>query len=100
MRYDKTILCRECFIRIFEDEVHKTITDYNIFQRGQKVAIGASGGKDSAVLAKVLQVLNERHDYGNGYFSITIIKSYFINFFSREHINYMISYIIIKIIEK
>ena len=93
MRYDKTILCRECFIRIFEDEVHKTITDYNIFQRGQKVAIGASGGKDSAVLAKVLQVLNERHDYGNGYFSITIIKSYSINFFSSEHINYMITQI-------
>ena len=100
MRYDKTILCRECFIRIFEDEVHKTITDYNIFQRGQKVAIGASGGKDSAVLAKVLQVLNERHDYGNGYFSFTIIKSYFMNCFSSEPINYIITYIIIKIIEK
>ena len=28
------------------------------------MAIGASGGKDSAVLAKVLQVLNERHNYG------------------------------------
>ena len=89
MRYDKTILCRECFIRIFEDEVHKTITDYKIFQRGQKVAIGASGGKDSAVLAKVLQVLNERHDYGNGYFSITIIK---FNSIWSEHINYMITY--------
>ena len=31
------------------------------------VAIGASGGKDSAVLAKVLQVLNERHDYGQAH---------------------------------
>jgi len=28
------------------------------------VAIGASGGKDSAVLMKVLQVLNSRYDYG------------------------------------
>ena len=72
MRYDKSILCRECFIRVFEDEVHETITRTGIFQRGQKVAIGASGGKDSAVLAKVLQVLNERHDYGLELFLLSI----------------------------
>lgn len=31
---------------------------------GEKVAIGASGGKDSTVLASVLKTLNERHGYG------------------------------------
>ncbi|CEH16253.1 cytoplasmic trna 2-thiolation protein 1 [Ceraceosorus bombacis] len=35
-----------------------------MFQRGEKVAIGASGGKDSTVLASVLKTLNERYDYG------------------------------------
>ena len=64
LRYDTSILCRECFIAVFEEEVHHTITKHKLFQRGQKVAIGASGGKDSAVLMKVLQVLNERYDYG------------------------------------
>ena len=44
--------------------MHHTIITNKIFSPGQKVAIGASGGKDSAVLAKVLQVLNERHNYG------------------------------------
>ncbi|KAI8870232.1 adenine nucleotide alpha hydrolases-like protein [Ramicandelaber brevisporus] len=57
-------LCRECFFSIFEDEVHATILSTNLFHRGEKVAIAASGGKDSTVLAYVMKTLNERHNYG------------------------------------
>lgn len=57
-------LCKKCFISIFEDEVHHTIVTSNLFFPGEKVAIGASGGKDSTVLASVLKTLNERHNYG------------------------------------
>ncbi|PYH44322.1 putative PP-loop ATPase superfamily protein [Aspergillus saccharolyticus JOP 1030-1] len=57
-------LCRQCFLNIFETEVHETITATKLFQRGERVAIGASGGKDSTVLASVLKTLNERYDYG------------------------------------
>lgn len=57
-------LCKGCFIGIFEDEVHHTITSSQLFFPGEKVAIGASGGKDSTVLASVLKTLNERHNYG------------------------------------
>ncbi|PLN84513.1 putative PP-loop ATPase superfamily protein [Aspergillus taichungensis] len=57
-------LCRECFLRVFETEVHETITSTHLFQRGERIAIGASGGKDSTVLAAVLKTLNERYDYG------------------------------------
>lgn len=57
-------LCRECFLRVFEAEVHETITSTKLFHRGERIAIGASGGKDSTVLASVLKTLNERHDYG------------------------------------
>ncbi|KAH6658863.1 ATP-binding domain-containing protein [Plectosphaerella plurivora] len=57
-------LCRTCFLAVFEDEVHHTITSSRLFSRGETVAIGASGGKDSTVLASVLKTLNERHDYG------------------------------------
>lgn len=57
-------LCKKCFIQIFEDEVHHTIVSSNLFFPGEKVAIGASGGKDSTVLASVLKTLNERHNYG------------------------------------
>jgi cytoplasmic tRNA 2-thiolation protein 1 len=37
---------------------------YGLFARGDKVAVGASGGKDSTVLMQVLKTLNERYDYG------------------------------------
>lgn len=57
-------LCKVCFIQIFEDEIHHTITTTNLFTPGDRIAIGASGGKDSTVLASVLKTLNERHRYG------------------------------------
>jgi len=57
-------LCRTCFIAIFELEVHNTIIAHSLFTRGETVAIGASGGKDSTVLASVMKTLNERYDYG------------------------------------
>uniref|UniRef100_J3LHD1 Cytoplasmic tRNA 2-thiolation protein 1 n=1 Tax=Oryza brachyantha TaxID=4533 RepID=J3LHD1_ORYBR len=59
---DKPI-CRECFYIVFEDEIHQTIVDNNLFKLGDRVAIGASGGKDSTVLAYVLSELNRRHKY-------------------------------------
>ncbi|PWY82893.1 cytoplasmic tRNA 2-thiolation protein 1 [Aspergillus heteromorphus CBS 117.55] len=61
---DRSKLCRVCFIQIFETEVHETITTTSLFHRGERIAIGASGGKDSTVLASVLKTLNERYDYG------------------------------------
>ena len=57
-------LCKPCFLEIFETEVHDTIMSNELFYRGERVAIGASGGKDSTVLASVLRTLNERYDYG------------------------------------
>lgn len=57
-------LCKECFFLVFETEIHNTITSAQLFERGERVAIGASGGKDSTVLASILKTLNERYDYG------------------------------------
>uniref|UniRef100_A0A0D3FAT9 Cytoplasmic tRNA 2-thiolation protein 1 n=1 Tax=Oryza barthii TaxID=65489 RepID=A0A0D3FAT9_9ORYZ len=56
-------ICRECFYVVFEDEIHQTIVDNNLFKPGDRVAIGASGGKDSTVLAYVLSELNRCHKY-------------------------------------
>ncbi|KAL2821363.1 ERG2 and Sigma1 receptor like protein-domain-containing protein [Aspergillus cavernicola] len=36
----------------------------SLFSPGERIAIGASGGKDSTVLASVLKTLNERYNYG------------------------------------
>lgn len=57
-------LCKACFLEIFETETHETIISTSLFKRGERIAIGASGGKDSTVLASVLKTLNERYDYG------------------------------------
>lgn len=57
-------LCKPCFITIFEEEIHHTITTTRLFSPGDRIAIGASGGKDSTVLASILKTLNERHSYG------------------------------------
>lgn len=57
-------LCKECFFLVFETEIHNTIVSAGLFHPGEKVAIGASGGKDSTVLASVLKTLNERYNYG------------------------------------
>jgi cytoplasmic tRNA 2-thiolation protein 1 len=61
---DHSKLCKTCFITVFETEIHHTITTNALFTRGERIAIGASGGKDSTVLASVLKTLNERYDYG------------------------------------
>lgn len=56
-------LCKACFIDVFEAEIHNTITFNTLFYPGERIAIGASGGKDSTVLASVLTTLNKRYDY-------------------------------------
>jgi len=38
-------ICKDCFFKVFETEVHNTITEAQLFKPGDRVAIGASGGK-------------------------------------------------------
>jgi len=56
----------------FETEIHDTIVTGKLFKPGDKVAIGASGGKDSTVLAYILKLLNERYKYGLDLFLLSI----------------------------
>lgn len=72
-------ICKECFFYVFETEIHETITKNNLFQPGEKVAIGASGGKDSTVLAHIMTTLNKRYNYQLDLFLLSIdegIKGY------------------------
>jgi len=56
-------LCKECFFWAFETEIHYTIVQAKLFKEGDYVAIGASGGKDSTVLAYIMKTLNDKYDY-------------------------------------
>ncbi|KAI3379959.1 hypothetical protein SNEBB_002673 [Seison nebaliae] len=60
----RAVLCAQCFFEEFETEIHRTIVDGKMFERNDIVAIGASGGKDSTVLAYVMKLLNDKYDYG------------------------------------
>lgn len=57
-------ICKDCFYAVFELEIHQTIVHSKLFKPGDKVAIAASGGKDSTVLAHIMKTLNERYSYG------------------------------------
>ena len=82
-------ICKDCFFHVFETEVHNTITEAQLFKPGDRVAIGASGGKgnannwfnlqwlsfdivDSTVLAYVMKTLNDRYQYGLELFLLSI----------------------------
>ncbi|KAI5056492.1 hypothetical protein GOP47_0028310 [Adiantum capillus-veneris] len=74
LRRPKTLqqVCKDCFYLAFEEEIHQTIIENQLFKPGELVAIGASGGKDSTVLAYVLTELNKRHGYGLDIFLLSI----------------------------
>jgi cytoplasmic tRNA 2-thiolation protein 1 len=65
-------ICKECFFEQFETEIHTTITVNGLFRAGQKVAVAASGGKDSTVLAHTLSLLNKRYGYGLELFLLSV----------------------------
>ncbi|KAH1109114.1 hypothetical protein GLYMA_04G002200v4 [Glycine max] len=65
-------ICRECFYDAFESEIHQVILENQLFSPGERVAIGASGGKDSTVLAYVLSKLNRLHNYGLHLFLLSV----------------------------
>lgn len=65
-------VCKDCFYLQFETEIHETIISHSLFKPGERVAIGASGGKDSTVLAYILSLLNKRHAYGLDLFLLSV----------------------------
>lgn len=52
--YDKLALCHKHFNEQMEKRVQRTITKYRMLQRGDRIAIGVSGGKDSTALLEIL----------------------------------------------
>ena len=54
-------LCRECFIQSIDEKVLKTIRQNKLIDKGDKVLMALSGGKDSVVALHILNDLQERN---------------------------------------
>lgn len=62
-KYSNAHLCREHFIEDVERKVKRDIRKFRMIGRGEKIAIGLSGGKDSMVLLFILhKVFHKRPD--------------------------------------
>lgn len=54
-------LCKDCFIESIEKKVIHTIKKENFIEKGDKVLVALSGGKDSVVTLEILNSYVERH---------------------------------------
>jgi len=76
------LICLDCFYLAVEEEVHYTIISNELFKKGEKVALGASGGKDSTgirnlklnkkVIAHIMCHLNKKYEYGLELFLLSV----------------------------
>ncbi len=54
-------LCRDCFIESIQNKVLKDIRKYKLLEKGDKVLLGLSGGKDSVMLLDILNSFRKRN---------------------------------------
>ena len=54
-------LCKDCFIESIEKKVKQTIKKENFIEKGDKVLVALSGGKDSVVTLEILNSYVKRH---------------------------------------
>ncbi len=50
LHYASKALCEQHFVYMFDKRFRKTIREYKLLKKGDRIAIGLSGGKDSCVL--------------------------------------------------
>ena len=60
---NKLMVCLPCFYFHFEEEIHQTIMSENLFNAGDKIVLGISGGKDSTVMLHTMTTLKDRYNY-------------------------------------
>ena len=59
LAYSKLNLCKQHFLHIFEQRFKRTIREFKMIKKGERIAVGLSGGKDSTVLLHILSKLRD-----------------------------------------
>jgi uncharacterized protein (TIGR00269 family) len=54
VRRHNAAFCRDCFLHHCHEQVRRTIEDFGMVERGQRVLVAVSGGKDSLALWEIL----------------------------------------------
>lgn len=60
-KYSGQMLCSECFIETTKKKVMRDIRKYGLIERGDRVLVGLSGGKDSVMVTDILDELRNRN---------------------------------------
>jgi uncharacterized protein (TIGR00269 family) len=60
-KYSGQKLCRECFIKSTREKVLRDIRKYKLIEKGDKVLMALSGGKDSVMTLEILNSLYKRN---------------------------------------
>ncbi len=68
--YSKMNLCKKHFLLNFEKRFLRTVRDYKLVEKGGKIAVGVSGGKDSIALLHLMKMLNKKMPFE--LFAITV----------------------------
>jgi uncharacterized protein (TIGR00269 family) len=59
LRYAHTELCGQHFAKFFESRVKRTVREFSMLRKGEKIAIALSGGKDSTVMLHILHKISK-----------------------------------------
>lgn len=62
-KYEGRFYCHKHFNELIEDKVKRTVRRYHLIERGERIAVGVSGGKDSVVLMHLLAKLREKFPF-------------------------------------
>ena len=66
-RYSGESLCGSCFQESVVEKVMHTVSNYGMLERGERVGVAVSGGKDSLALLQMLDKVNHASGSGEKY---------------------------------
>ncbi len=79
--YSESNLCKKHFLELFEKRFKRTNREFGFIKKGDKVAIGLSGGKDSTTLLYLLAEFRTIHPFE--LFAITIDSGLYCDYWEK-----------------